>query len=59
MKINELAQSKNTKLVIFIVRSDDKCLTLTVTSRGLTLTKHWKPMFSSTVMILSQSDIRS
>jgi hypothetical protein len=29
MKINDLAPSKKTKLVIFIVRSDDKCLTLT------------------------------
>ena len=28
MKINDLAPSKKTKLVIFIVRSDDKCLTL-------------------------------
>ncbi len=29
MKINDLALVKKTKFVIFIVRSDDKCLTLT------------------------------
>ncbi len=43
MKINDLAPSKKTKLVIFIVRSDDKCLTLTesVTRFNLDIRLRW------------------
>ncbi len=40
MKINDLAPSKKTKLVIFIVRSDDKCLTLTESVTRFNLTLH-------------------
>jgi len=43
MKINDLAPSKKTKLVIFIVRSDDKCLTLTASvTEAWTYFRSWK-----------------